>query len=230
MKPIKLVMSAFGPYAGLQELDMEQLGETGLYAITGETGAGKTTIFDAIMYALYDEGSGEDRSGRNLRSRYADENTETFVDMTFLCGGKEYRIRRSPAQRLRGNKTDTPAKVSLTMPDGKILTRSGDVAAKIENDIIGVDKNQFRQIVMIAQGEFRKLIQAKSEDRTRILRRIFKTGDYDKLAEVLDRACKEKARDYQETLTDIVRAMQNMRTAADSPLASRLKEIQGKKA
>ena len=113
MKPIKLTMSAFGPYAGKQELDMTRLGETGLYAITGETGAGKTTIFDAIMFALYGTGSGVDRIGRNLRSDYADKNTETFVELVFRCGGKTYTIRRSPKQMLRKNKTANDHKVKF---------------------------------------------------------------------------------------------------------------------
>ena len=118
MKPIKLTMSAFGPYAGKQELDMTRLGETGLYAITGETGAGKTTIFDAIMFALYGTGSDVDRIGRNLRSDYADKNTETFVELVFRCGGKVYTIRRSPAQMLRKNKNPSDPKVKLDMPNG----------------------------------------------------------------------------------------------------------------
>ena len=193
MKPIRLTMSAFGPYAGVQTLELSRLGETGLYAITGETGAGKTTIFDAIKYALYDTGSSEDRNGRNLRSDYADADTETYVEMTFRSGGKEYHIRRSPAQRLRGNKTDTPAKVSLRqLPDGKAVTKSEEVKRLIRDEIIGVDAEQFSQIVMIAQGEFRKLVRAKSKDRTEILRRIFKTGDYDRLAMLLNEACRAK--------------------------------------
>ena len=104
MKPIKLTMSAFGPYAGKQELDMTRLGETGLYAITGETGAGKTTIFDAIMFALYGTGSGVDRIGRNLRSDYADKNTETFVELVFRCGERyipSAAVRRKCCARIK---------------------------------------------------------------------------------------------------------------------------------
>lgn len=194
MRPIRLTMSAFGPYAGRQTLDLTQLGETGLYAITGETGAGKTTIFDAIMYALYDTGSGRDRNGRNLRSDYADEQTETYVEMVFRSAGKEYSIRRSPAQRLRGNKTDTPAKVTLKMPDGKVVTRAGEVAAMMEKDVIGVNAEQFSQIVMIAQGEFRKLIQAKTSDRKEILRQIFKTAPYERLTACLAKPVRQNSR------------------------------------
>ena len=227
MKPVKLTMSAFGPYAQKQELELSRLGETGLYAITGETGAGKTTIFDAIMYALYGTGSGEDREGRNLRSMYADEDTETYVELLFRSGGREYRIRRSPAQRLRGNKTETAAKVTLQeLPDGRAVTKKDEVTRLIEGEIIGVDAQQFSQIVMIAQGEFRKLVQAKSEERTRILRRIFKTGDYDRLASMLSDAAKEKQGAYNDTRKEILTALKSMRAEEDTPLAQRLKELQ----
>lgn len=230
MRPIRLTMSAFGPYAGRQTLDLTQLGETGLYAITGETGAGKTTIFDAIMYALYDTGSGRDRNGKNLRSDYADEQTETYVEMVFRSAGKEYSIRRSPAQRLRGNKTDTPAKVTLKMPDGKVVTRAGDVAAMMEKDVIGVNAEQFSQIVMIAQGEFRKLIQAKTSDRKAILRQIFKTAPYERLTALLGEACKAKFEAYNDARKEILIAMKNLRTEEDAAWAEQLESIQNTKA
>ena len=230
MRPIRLTMSAFGPYAGRQTLDLTQLGETGLYAITGETGAGKTTIFDAIMYALYDTGSGRDRNGRNLRSDYADEQTETYVEMVFRSAGKEYSIRRSPAQRLRGNKTDTPAKVTLKMPDGKVVTRAGEVAAMMEKDVIGVNAEQFSQIVMIAQGEFRKLIQAKTSDRKEILRQIFKTAPYERLTALLGEACKAKFEAYNDARKEILIAMKNLRTEEDAAWAEQLESIQNTKA
>ncbi|MDO4475994.1 MAG: SMC family ATPase [Lachnospiraceae bacterium] len=207
MKPLNLTISAFGPYAGLTSLDMTKLGDTGLYAITGETGAGKTTIFDAIMYALYDTGSGEDREARNLRSVYAEPTTETFVEMSFVSAGREYFIRRSPAQRLRGNKTDTPAKVALRLPDGKTVTKAAEVARLIRDDIIGVEAAQFSQIVMIAQGEFRKLVRARSKERTEILRRIFKTGDYDTLAAMLSRLAREKYGEYNDTRKAILETL-----------------------
>ena len=230
MKPVKLTMSAFGPYAGVQTLDMALLGETGIYAITGETGAGKTTIFDAIMYALYNTGSGDDRDGKNLRSEYADEATETYVELTFLSGGKEYFVRRSPAQKLRGNKNDTPAKVSLRLPDGKAVTRADEAAKLIREDIIGVDASQFSQIVMIAQGEFRKLVQAKSKERTEILRRIFKTGSYERLAFLLSEACKSKYGEYADTRKEILTAVKNIDTDAASPFAERLASLRDSKA
>lgn len=230
MKPIKLTMSAFGPYAGKQELDMTQLGETGLYAITGETGAGKTTIFDAIMFALYGTGSGVDRIGRNLRSDYADKNTETFVELIFRCGGKEYAIRRSPEQMLRKNKTATPARVKLDLPNGKTVTNFKEVDRLIQEEIIGVDAKQFSQIVMIAQGEFRELLRAKTDDRKKILGKIFKTNFYDKLAERLGKASREKAGEYEDTRKEILIAVKNMETDADSAFAAQLEEIRQAKA
>ena len=226
MRPIKLTMSAFGPYAGVQPLEMAKLGETGLYAITGETGAGKTTIFDAIMYALYNTGSGEDRDGKNLRCTWADEKTETYVELTFECGGLEYGIRRSPAQRLRGNKTETPARVALRLPDGKVITKEGEVRRLIQEEIIGVEAGQFSQIVMIAQGEFRKLVRAKSAERTAILRRIFKTGDYDRLAALLAEACKAKYGEYADTRKEILTALKNLRAEENGPLYPRLTAMQ----
>lgn len=226
MRPIQLTMSAFGPYARLQHLDLTQLGESGLYAITGETGAGKTTIFDAIMYALYDTGSGQDRNGRNLRSDYADEAMETYVQMTFCSGGQTYTIRRSPAQRLRGNKTDTPAKVSLHLPDGRVVTRAAEVRQMIVENIIGVDADQFSQIVMIAQGEFRRLIRASSQSRTEILRRIFKTENYAQLAAQLTKACKEKTAAYHAARQETLFALKNMRAAEVSPLTAQLQALQ----
>lgn len=230
MKPIKLTMSAFGPYAGKQELDMSQLGETGLYAITGETGAGKTTIFDAIMFALYDTGSGDERNGMNLRSKYADKNTETFVELTFRCGGKEYTVRRSPAQVLRNNKTATNSKVKFTMPDGGIITNRTEVKRQIEEEIIGVDQGQFSQIVMIAQGEFRKLLRTETKKRKEILRRIFKTKFYDDLTEMLDKACSEKKREYEDTRKEILIALKNMEAGEGSVLAAQMEEIKQEKA
>ncbi|MFQ7096965.1 MAG: AAA family ATPase [Christensenellales bacterium] len=230
MKPIKLTMSAFGPYAGKQELDMTRLGETGLYAITGETGAGKTTIFDAIMFALYGTGSGVDRIGRNLRSNYADKNTETFVELVFRCGGKTYTIRRSPKQMLRKNKTANDHKVKLNMPNGKTVTRIEEVERLIQEEIIGVDAKQFSQIVMIAQGEFRELLRAKTKDRKAIVRKIFKTSLYKDLAEQLDKAYKDKKSNYEDTRKEILIAVKNMETAEGSAFAEQLEAIKQAKA
>ena len=230
MRPIRLVMQAFGPYAGHQELRLDDLGETGLYAITGETGAGKTAIFDAIVYALYGSGSGEDRStGRDFRSVAADPSVETYVELEFVSGGKTYHIRRSPDQSLTGKRkadlVPRPAAQTLTMPDGTKYTRVKEIDERIEQDILGVTKDQFCQIVMIAQGEFRKLLRADTQERTKILRRIFKTERFNELARQMDRMCRDK---YQELATargQIAFALKTMDVERESGLRAELEAL-----
>ena len=168
MRPLNLTMSAFGPYAGQTTVDFSVLGTTGLYLITGDTGAGKTTIFDAITYALYGEASGESRESSMLRSKYAAAETPTFVELTFTNGGRTYTVRRNPEYtrpKTRGTGTTVQkADAELTMPDGRVITKARDVTAAV-TDIIGVDREQFARIVMIAQGEFRKLLLAQTDER-----------------------------------------------------------------
>ena len=188
MRPIKLTMSAFGPYAGQTVLEMDKLGEKGLYLITGDTGAGKTTIFDAITFALYGEASGDNRSPSMFRSKYADEDTPTFVEMEFLYGGKKYKVKRNPeyfrpAKRGEGLKKQA-AEAELTLPDGNVVTKKNEVDKAIR-DIVGIDKNQFLQISMIAQGDFMKLLLADTESRTAIFRKIFKTEKFLKIENAL---------------------------------------------
>ena len=168
MRPIKLVMSAFGPYASKTTLDMNLLGERGLYLITGDTGAGKTTIFDAITFALYGGASGESRDASMFRSKYADPDTPTEVELTFLYDGKEYYIKRNPEYdrpKSRGEGfTTEKANAELHYPDGRIVTKLRDVNQAVE-EIIGIDRDQFTQIAMIAQGDFMKLLLASTEER-----------------------------------------------------------------
>lgn len=183
MRPLYLTLSAFGAYAGKTELDLRQLGERGLYLITGDTGAGKTTIFDAIAFALFGKPSGG-KGGRDvsmLRSKYASPETPTEVELTFSNGGKTYKIKRNPTYertKLRGTgTTEKKADAELLMPDGKIITGTKEVDEKIR-DILGVDKDQFCQIAMIAQGEFRELLLADTETRRKIFQKIFNTNLY----------------------------------------------------
>ena len=201
MRPLNLTMSAFGPYAGRTTVDFSVLGTSGLYLITGDTGAGKTTIFDAITYALYGEASGESRESSMLRSKYAAPETPTFVELTFLNGGKTYTVRRNPEYtrpKTRGTGTTVQkADAELTMPDGRIITKARDVTAAV-TDIVGVDREQFARIAMIAQGEFRKLLLAQTDERKAIFRQIFHTERYQALqnrlkeeAAALDRQCGE---------------------------------------
>lgn len=133
MRPIKLTISAFGPYAGETVLDMEKLGKSGLYLITGDTGAGKTTIFDAITYALYGQASGTTRDAGMFRSKYARPETPTFVELTFLYGGRVYTVRRNPdyerPAKRGGGLVHQKAEAQLTWPDGKVLTKTREVTA-----------------------------------------------------------------------------------------------------
>lgn len=178
MKPLTLTLSAFGPYAGEVMLPLSELGESGLYLICGDTGSGKTTIFDAIAFALYGEPSGADRTNKSLRSDFADAHTPTFVELTFSYQGDTYTVKRNPtylrpAKRGGGMVEEKPA-AELTMPDGTVITGPKNVDETIEN-LLGFSKTQFLQIVMIAQGEFRRLLSADTKARAEILRKLFGT-------------------------------------------------------
>jgi exonuclease SbcC len=185
MRPIKLTVSAFGPYAGQTTLDLDRLGENGLYLITGTTGAGKTSIFDAITYALYDKPSGEVRDDSMLRSKYALPSTETFVELEFVCRGQIYKVRRNPEYerpKARGDgMTKQTAKAELYYPDGHVVDKNKKEVTKAIENILGIDRNQFLQIAMIAQGDFLRLLLAKTEERKAIFRQIFKTQPLEKI-------------------------------------------------
>lgn len=192
MRPLKLKMVGFGPYAGVQELDFDRLGSSGLYLITGDTGAGKTTIFDAITFALFGEASGNNRNPSMLRSKYAKEDMPTRVELTFAYSGKVYTVTRNPTYeraKIKGTGTTTEsAGAELTYPDGRQVTKNGEVDAAIR-EIIGLTREQFSQIAMISQGDFRKLLQAETSERQKIFRDIFKTDLY----VMLQNQLKEKA-------------------------------------
>lgn len=201
MRPLYLTLSAFGAYAGKTELDLRQLGERGLYLITGDTGAGKTTIFDAIAFALFGTPSGDGRESSMLRSKFAAPETPTKVELTFSNGGKTYKIKRNPEyERPKSRGTGTTKeqpRVELVLPDGKVLTRYADVEEKIR-DILGVDRDQFCQIAMLAQGEFRKLLLAGTRERASIFRSIFKTDLYTKFQERVYKDCTAISRELNE--------------------------------
>ena len=189
MRPLKLTLSAFGPYAAETTLPLEQLGRGGLYLVTGDTGAGKTTLFDAITYALYDHSSGGVREGAMLRSKYADPKTPTFVELEFEVNGQRYTARRNPEYlrpKARGEGfTTEKADATLTYADGRPpVTKAKEVTAAVI-DIIGLDYSQFSQIAMIAQGQFTRLLNASTEERSRIFRKLFRTQRYQKLQEAL---------------------------------------------
>ncbi len=181
MRPLKLTVSGFGPYAGTQVLDFEKLGSSGLYLITGDTGAGKTTIFDAITFALFGEASGGNREPGMLRSKYARPEDPTGVELVFAYDGKEYTVKRSPeydrAKKSGTGTTKQQPEAQLTYPDGRIVTKQREVD-KVIGEIIGLTREQFSQVSMISQGDFRKLLQADTKERQKIFRDIFGTGYY----------------------------------------------------
>ena len=215
MRPLKLTLSAFGPYAAETVLDLEKLGKGGLYLVTGDTGAGKTTLFDAITYALYDHSSGGVREGAMLRSKYADPKTPTFVELEFEVGGKRYTVHRNPEYtrpKVRGQgDTTEKADATLTYADGRPpVTKSKEVTAAVQG-IIGLDYNQFCQIAMIAQGQFTRLLNASTEERSQIFRKLFRTQRYQKL---------------QERLQQENAALTQQRTAQNALLTSLLAGLQ----
>ncbi|MDJ1475359.1 SMC family ATPase [Bacillus sp. LS15-K4] len=197
MRPIQLIMTAFGPYKQKEVIDFNDLGDHRIFAISGNTGAGKTTIFDAICYVLYGEASGEERSDTSmLRSQFADDNMYTSVELTFQLKGKRYEIKRQLGHKKQGNKTITGHAVELyeVIDEENVPAvdrfHVTDVNKKVE-DLIGLSKHQFSQIVMLPQGEFRKLLTSETENKEEILRRIFKTDRYKLMRELLDQKRKQ---------------------------------------
>ena len=194
MRPLYLTMTAFGPYADTKKLDMGKLGNNGLYLITGDTGAGKTTIFDAICYALYGRPSGENREEWMLRSTYADSDTKTEVRLVFSHRGQTYEVARNPEyarkkQRGEGMTTEK-ANAELILPDGVVVSGKKEVTTVIE-DLLGVDREQFTQIAMLAQGDFLKLLIAPTSERQEIFRRLFQTERYLNLQKKLSGEAKQ---------------------------------------
>ena len=201
MRPLNLTISAFGPYKDETFIDFTKLGEKGMYLITGDTGAGKTTIFDAICFALYGEPSGSSRDPRMFRCKYSDAKVPTYVELLFSYHGKEYRIRRNPEYErpaLRGGGTTTQkADALLELPDGReAVTKTSEVTKEVEK-IIGLSKDQFTQIAMIAQGDFMKLLLSDTTERSKIFRQIFMTGRYQRLQEILKKEANKAEDDYK---------------------------------
>ena len=200
MKPLHLSMSAFGPYADCQNIDFTQFGTNGLYLVTGETGAGKTTIFDAISFALYGEPSGRERTGSMLRSDFAEPGTKTCVKLEFEYKGQHYTAERNPEYirpKTRGSgSTRESANAELRLPDGSSVSGVRAVTEKVE-ELLGINRDQFSQIVMIAQGDFLRFLHSDTKDRLTILRRIFNTGKFKPFQERLKQKMLESERNLK---------------------------------
>lgn len=232
MKPVKLILSGFGPYADkTPEIDFTQYDEKGLFLIAGDTGAGKTTIFDAICFALYGETSGTYRDTRNLRSEYAKPDVVSYVDFYFTHQGKQFRVYRQPAyerKKQRGEGMIQVTEKACFYPEGEAPIEKVSAVNKAIQELLQIDFCQFKQIAMIAQGEFRELLNAKTEDRTRVLRTIFMTEQYQKIGYLL----KEKRGAALSGLKSTQQSMQqyflDAKAEEETEIESRLTELQEK--
>lgn len=233
MRPIRLEISAFGSYAEKTIIDFSKI-KNGLFLITGDTGAGKTTIFDAITFALYGETSGGKRDGNMMRSQYANEDSETYVEFEFVYRKEIYTIRRNPEYLRLGKRkyadgtaryVKETSKVELTLPDGNVFSgKKKDTDAKIV-EIIGLDVDQFTQIAMIAQGDFLKLLHAESKDRRKIFSRIFHTRYYYQVQEQLKKQSAELYFKIQNGIEDSKKEMERVELPEDKKLAKRWMEL-----
>ena len=230
MRPLKLTISAFGPYADTTVIDMDRLGDCGLYLITGDTGAGKTTIFDAICYALYGEASGDVREPSMFRSQYALPQTPTYVEMIFTYHGRRYRIKRSPEYErpaLRGGgMTTQKAQAELEMPDGTLINSTRNAVNEAVLRIMGIDRHQFSQIAMIAQGDFQKLLLTRTEDRQAIFRRIFGTERFQILQEKLRQENQRLKNADLKTGSEISQYVSQLQCGAESTFKDQLEDAQ----
>ncbi len=227
MKPLRLTMCAFGPYAGVEEVDFSLL-RSGLFLVCGDTGAGKTTLFDGIVYALYGEPSGDARTAEQLRSQYAPPETDTYVEFAFELRGQEYKIRREPkymrpSKRGNGETEHRPA-AALTFPDGTVTANPTAVNKRVI-ELLGLDRGQFMQIAMIAQGEFRKLLLAKSGEREEIFRDVFGTGRYKQLQKRLKEQAAQHGAQYQELCRSMEQRMRGVRVNEEDARYEKLQYI-----
>ena len=234
MRPTKLIISAFGPYAERTVIDMDKLGTSGLYLISGDTGAGKTTIFDAITFALFGKASGDSRDDSKLfRSLNAKPETKTEVDLTFMYAGKEYRIVRNPEymrpKARGGGFTKEVASVTFYYPDesGKqgpashTVSKEKEVAAVVQ-DIIGIDRDQFTKIAMIAQGDFMKVLLSSTDERKKIFRKIFKTDKFNTLQDELKKRASEMDRQCTDSESTACTMVAQIQCSEDSAQAETL--------
>ncbi|RDI45393.1 AAA family ATPase [Falsibacillus pallidus] len=234
MRPLQLTMQAFGPYAGTEKIDFTKLENRTMFVISGKTGAGKTTIFDGISYAIFGKASGDDRNGPDLRSQFSHDSTPTEVSLLFSLRGETYSISRAPQQDKKKERgegfTTVGAKAELYKieEDGsqKLLgSNVREVDEKIK-EIVQLDANQFRQILMIPQGEFRKLLVSDSKDKEQILQRLFHTEFYKKIEEKLKEEAAELKRSVERQIVQRNSLLQQLHSGNDPELDASLKEEQ----
>ena len=230
MKPIRLTMQGFGPFGGETIVDFSRFGGRGLFLITGDTGAGKTTIFDGITYALFGDVSGTTRPKDSVRSDYAGPEEKTFVTLEFSHRGKTYTVTRNPAytrKKVRGSGyTDEKADAALTMPDGRVITKATAVTGKIK-EILGVDRDQFKQIAMIAQGEFLKILLSGSDTRSEIFRKVFDTALYRSLQEHLKDMAGEASKQCDQQNRKLTQYWDGVLCEESDPRSAEVKALSG---
>ncbi len=234
MRPLKLTMTAFGPYAEKTVLDLESLGKDGLYLITGDTGAGKTTIFDAIVYALYGKCSGDDREPQMMRSKSVDETQKTEVELEFENNGAKYRVRRTQEysrakERGEGTTKQKASSELQSLDTGKVLAASDTTDSAVTGEVVRIlqiNKEQFTQIAMVAQGEFTELLTAPTKDRKTILRNLFNTQIYKDIENRLKDEHERLKSECDKADEDIKRFVKNITCAPESEYAAEIQKIQ----
>ncbi len=221
MKPIEITVSAFGPFADEQTIRVSELGEHGLFLISGDTGAGKTTIFDAICFALFGKTSGSNRAEDSVRSDFADSQQKTYARLRFSHRGIVYQVERTPKYRRpkkRGIGTiEEKSTAHLLLPDGRVIAGAKEVTTQIE-EILGVDVTQFKQISMIAQGEFLKLLTASSQERSEIIRRVFDTVSLQSLELRLKSMLSQERQAYHDLEQSIIQQSKSLLLPEESPI------------
>ncbi|MBP1580964.1 MAG: AAA family ATPase, partial [Oscillospiraceae bacterium] len=220
MKPLELTLCAFGPYAGTVQLDFSLLGHNHIFLISGPTGSGKTSLFDAITFALYGQASGQTRKSDSFRSQYAQPSEKCSVLFRFEVGGKVYSVERTPKQQILAPRKkelrEIPADVQLTLPDQSVL--KGREANDYISSLLGLSYEQFRQIVMLAQGEFRRFLEASSREKQDIFRQIFSTEQYDRLTQRLGEQAEELRHNIEWNLQLMRSCVEQLDCAEDESL------------
>lgn len=231
MRPLRLVMTGFGPYMERTAIDFESFGRGGMYLITGDTGSGKTYIFDAITFALYGEMSGSSRDSSTARSQYVEDGVATETELEFEFRDKRYKIVRNPEymrhKRSGEGYTKQTAGAVLTWPDGSVTDGATKVTEAVK-DLLGIDRSQFCSIAMIAQGEFLKLLTAGTEERQKLFRKLFDTQPYNRLMEELSEQSKAVRSELENTERELRAALIPVSCSFDDDIAGRLEAAREK--